>query len=71
MISKSSSHSTIGKLQSLQHVLHDVLAIANDDDIIILVKQENIQSVEELTALVLETDWGEILSSLREEIQGH
>ena len=40
----------------MQHVLHDVLAIADDDDIVLLVKQENIQSVEELTLLVLETD---------------
>ena len=35
-----------------------MLAIASDDDIILLVKQENLQSVEELTLLVLSTDWG-------------
>ena len=42
----------------MQHVFHKLLCAANDDDIILLVKQENIQSVEELTLLVLSTDWG-------------
>ena len=58
IVLKSSSHSAIGKLQDLWHVLHDVLAASNDNDIILLVKQENIQSVQELTTLVLETEWG-------------
>ena len=71
MVLISSTHSSIGKLQDLQHILHDVLAIAANDDIILLVKQENIQSAEELTLLVLSTDWGEVLSSLWEECQGH
>ena len=57
-MSSFSASSSVGKLQSLQHVLHVVLAIADDDDTILLVKQENIQSVEELTLLVLSTDWG-------------
>ena len=57
MVLKSISHSSVEKLQSLQHVLQVMLAVAVDDDIILLVKQENIQSVEELTLLVLSTDW--------------
>ena len=56
MVSSSSTDSSAGKLQSLQHVLHVVLAVAADDDTILFVKQENIQSIEELTLLVLATD---------------
>ena len=56
-MSSFSASSSVGKLQSLQHVLHVVLAVVDDDDTILLVKQENIQSVEELTSLVLSTDW--------------
>ena len=58
MMFDSSTDSSIGKLQSLQHILHVVLAVVVDDDTILLVKQENIQLVEELTLLVLSTDWG-------------
>ena len=58
MVFDSSTDSSVEKLQSLQHVLHIMLAVAANDDIILLVKQENIQSVEELTLLVLAADWG-------------
>ena len=58
MVLNSSTQSNVGKLQTLQHVLQDVLAVADDDEIILLVRQENLQSVEELTLLALATDWG-------------
>ena len=54
MMLNSSTDTSVGKLQAMQHVLHDVLAIADDDGIILLVKQENLQSVEELTLLVFQ-----------------
>ena len=57
MVSKSSLQEWGEEQNSLLYVLTEILDLEGEEDISLLVQQKEVQSVDDLIKLVLDTDW--------------